>query len=66
METIDTIYGPMDPATLMKEWGEFDEPQSYGTFVQYKLLATGELVHRSAVVNIKRGQEMDAITGVVG
>ena len=62
---VSTIYGPMDTSQLLKLEGGFENDNELTTWVQYHLPATGELVHRSATVNLKRGQEMDAITGVI-
>ena len=59
---IETKYGMMDEALLEKREGTFDNPNDFGTFVEY--WKDGELVHRSATTNIKMGACSSIIAGM--
>jgi hypothetical protein len=49
-----TEVSMMDEADLLKLEGGFENENEQTTWVQYHLPATGELVHRSAHVNLKQ------------
>ena len=50
---IDTTKGPMDEALLEKRTGTFENDNERTSWVEYWL--DGELVHRSAHVDLKQG-----------
>lgn len=50
---IETTKGPMDESLLEKREGGFENDNESTTWVEYWL--AGELVHRSATVNLKQG-----------
>ena len=49
---ISTTKGPMDEALLVKKTGVIDNENELTTWTEYWL--DGELVHRSAHVNLKK------------
>lgn len=58
---ITTIYGPMEESGLEKKTGFVDNEVEYTTWVEYWL--EGELVHRSATVNLKQGLGLEGVLG---
>lgn len=50
---VNTIYGEMDDSELLKLEGGFENDHEIAKWVQYHLIASGELVHRSAHVHLK-------------
>ena len=50
---VDTTKGPMDESLLEKREGSFENDNESTNWVEYWL--DGELVHRSANVNLKQG-----------
>lgn len=64
MALINTIYGDMDDALLMKRIGGHDDENETAEWVEYYHRETNELVHRSAVVTLKKaGMVADALQG---
>lgn len=57
---ITTIYGEMAEDALDKKTGGHENDNEIATWVEYWL--KGELVHRSAHLDLKHGMTMDAIT----
>lgn len=56
MVIITTTKGDMDEALLEKKEGSVDNDNEYTTWVEYWL--AGELVHRSAHVQLKKSVEL--------
>ena len=59
-ELVTTTKGEMDVVLLEKRTGELDNEDEHTTWVEYYL--TGELVHRSAHVTLKK---MPPLSGVI-
>jgi hypothetical protein len=59
---INTIYGEMDERNLQKKTGAFDDDNEHTEWIEY--WNDGELVHRSAHVQIKQGASSGVIAGV--
>lgn len=51
---INTTHGEMDEALLLKLEGGFEDDNEIVSWVQYHLPSSGELVHRSAAVYLKK------------
>ena len=64
MTMIETILGLMSEADLEKKEGSFEDDNERTTWVEYWY--DGELVHRSATVNMKHGFIGAALTGNLG
>jgi hypothetical protein len=58
---IDTTKGPMPESALDKREGVFENDNERTPWVEYWL--DGELVHRTATVNLKRGISIELIQG---
>lgn len=54
MARVNTIYGELDEAELLKLQGGFEDDNERVTWVQYHLRTSGEMVHRSAAVHLKK------------
>lgn len=64
---VTTIYGEMDDSLLLKLEGGFENDNEKTTWVQYHLPASGELVHRSAHVDLKEvGVTASVLAAVLG
>lgn len=61
---IETTLGLMDEAELEKKEGHFEDDNEYTPWVEYWY--KGELVHRSATVNLKQGFIGKAVSGQIG
>ena len=51
---VTTTHGDMDDSQLLKLEGGFENDDEIVTWVQYHLPASGEMVHRSAHVHLKK------------
>ena len=60
---IQTIYGMMEESLLEKREGAIDNENEYTTWVEYWL--DGELVHRSAHVQLKQNVLADGIAAML-
>ena len=58
MALVNTIKGQMDESLLEKKEGSVDNDNEYTTWVEYWL--EGELVHRSAHVQLKKPVTLSA------
>ena len=61
---VDTLYGPMDALLLKRVDVPFEDSNEKTDVVEYWL--DGELVHRSAVVNLKHGLASDILASSLG
>lgn len=57
----DSHITQMDEASLLRLEGGFENDDERVEWVQYHLVTTGELVHRSAAVHVKRMPGIGAI-----
>jgi hypothetical protein len=60
---IQTIHGMMDESLLEKREGTVDNENEFTTWVEYWL--DGELVHRSAHVQLKKNVLADGIAAML-
>jgi hypothetical protein len=56
----------MDDSDLIKITGGYENEKEIVAWIQYHLITTGEMVHRSAAVHIKQGQVLDVRQGLLG
>lgn len=64
MATVNTTMGELDESVLMKRTGGHDDENETAEWVEYYHRETGELVHRSATVLLKKaGAVADALQG---
>ena len=66
MALITTIYGDMDESLLKKRTGGHDDEDETAEWVEYYHRETGELVHRSAHVTLKKWPEGMAQVACLG
>jgi len=64
MALVNTTKGEMDDSLLEKKEGSVDNDNEYTTWVEYWL--DGELVHRSAHVQLKKNIVADGIAAMLG
>ena len=60
---VTTTKGDMDDSLLEKREGSVDNPNEYTTWTEYWL--EGELVHRSAHVQLKKNVVADGIAAML-
>jgi hypothetical protein len=53
MTTVNTTMGPVDDSLLRKSTGGYENDNEKVTWVEYRTLLLGTLVHRSASVYLK-------------
>lgn len=63
---VNTIYGEMDEADLLKLEGGFEDDNEIVKWVQYHLPKSGELVHRSAHVHLKKAIFGEGVAANIG
>jgi hypothetical protein len=56
----------MDDSELLKLTGGYENDNEVAAWIQYHLITTGEMVHRSAIVHLKKGQMLDVTQGQFG
>lgn len=56
----------MDDSELLKLKGGYENDREIVAWVQYHLITTGELVHRSAHVHLKEGSKANISAGQFG
>lgn len=61
---VTTTKGDMDDSLLEKKEGSVDNENEYTTWTEYWL--EGELVHRSAHVQLKKNVAADGIAAMLG
>jgi hypothetical protein len=62
-----TTLGEMDEALLKKRTGGHDDEDETAEWVEYRTRDTGELVHRSAHVTLKKMPDgMESVLGSIG
>jgi hypothetical protein len=70
MARIDVLIngqmGVMDEADLLKLEGGFENENEIAKWVQYHLPATGEMVHRSAHVHLKKAIFGEGMAAQIG
>lgn len=66
MAMVNTIYGEMDESELLKLEGGYENDNEIAKWVQYHLPASGELVHRSAHVHLKKALFGEAMAASLG
>lgn len=67
MAIVTTTYGDMDDALLKCRTGMHEDEDEKAEWIEYRLRTTGELVHRSAHVTVKKlGESATAIAAIFG
>lgn len=66
MALVSTIYGDTEESELLKLTGGHETDDEIVSWVQYHLPATGEMVHRSAHVHLKKAIFGEALAAAIG
>lgn len=65
MANVSTIYGDMDEALLVKTEGDFEDDNERTHWIEYRLLDSDEIVHRSAHVVLKETISAEALAALL-
>lgn len=66
MARVNTVYGEMDDCQLLKLEGGFEDDNEIVSWVQYHLPTSGEMVHRSAHVHLKKAMFGEGMAASIG